>query len=248
MTGILASTFGTFRPTAAAPIAVTEKVKQQFKTAGTTITSTNFSITSGNVYVLLLAWDPSGNGVPTNSLLAESSGSLVTWNQVNNQYTAPSTTSSGTGVIIQAFMSTAVASSASAFIQAGFSASITSKTMVVLELTNATQTQRSTRVNQRGTGTALSYTGPATVAATDIVITFTGWESPTAVSSGSTSTTGGTWSALSQINTTGGTANTNIGIAYQTKIITAAGAQAIAWTLGATPNNWGSTTFVLQHA
>ena len=245
MTGILSSTFGTFRP--AAPITVTEKVKVQIKTAGTSISSGSFSFTSGNTILVLLAWDPSGNAIPIVQSVSETSGFLSYNGSLTAQFTAPTTTSSGTGVIIQPLTFTATNSSATN-ITVGFSASVTAKTMIILELTNATTTQRSTSTTARGTTTAVSYTGPATVAATDIVITLLGVESPTAIASGSTSTTGGTWSALSQIQTTGGTANTNIGIGYQYKIITAAGAQAIAWTTGATPNNWGSRTIVLQHA
>jgi hypothetical protein len=246
MTGILSSTFGTFIPTAVAPtdITVTERAKVQIKTAGTgNLNSGAISTTAGRIYLVMLAWDPSGNSLPTVTL----NDTANTYTSVAALYPAPTTTSAGTGVIIQGFTMTAGATS-NRTITATFSASITAKTMVVLELTNATTTQRSTATTSRGTTTAVSYTGPATVAATDIVVTWLGWESPTAVSSGSTSTTGGTWSTLSQINTTGGTANTNIGIGYQYKIITAAGAQTIAWTLGATPNNWGSRSIVLQHA
>lgn len=244
MTGILSSTFGTFISAAPTNIIVTERAKVQIKTAGTNnLNSGAISMTAGRIYLVMLAWDPSGSSVPTVTL----ADTANTYTQLDTIYAAPSTTSSGTGVLGQIFTTTAGAT-ATRTITATFSASITAKTMVVLELQNATLTQRSTRTQARGTGTAISYTGPATVAATDLVFTMVGWESPTAISSGSTSTAGGTWSAVSQINTSGGTANTNIGIAYQTKIITAAGAQTIAWTTGATPNNWGSRTFVLQRS
>lgn len=245
MTGILSSTFGTYITAAVAPtdIIVTERAKVQNKTAGTTnLNSGAISMTAGRIYMVLMAWDPSGNSVPTVTL----SDTANTYTQLDNIYPAPNTSSAGTGVLNQIFTTTAGAT-ATRTITATFSASITAKTMVVLELQNATTTQRSSRQQARGTGTAISYTGPATSSATDMVITLVGWESPTAAVSGSTSTAGGTWSAVSQINTTGGTANTNIGIAYQYKILTSnSNSQAIAWTLGSTPNNWGSRTFVLQ--
>jgi hypothetical protein len=240
MTGILSSTFGTFRP----GITVTEMAKVQIKTAGTgNLNSGAITTTAGNIYLVLMTWDPSGASLPTVTL----SDTANTFTSLAALFPAPATTASGTGVITQGFRMTAAAT-ATRTITATFSASITAKTMVVLELTNATTTQRSAGINNRGTGSTLNYVGPVTVAATDIVLTWTGWESSNAISSGSTSTTGGTWSALSQIGTTGGTANTNIGIGYQYKIITAAGAQTNTWTLGATPNNWGSRSIVLQQA
>jgi hypothetical protein len=247
MTGILSSTFGTFRPSIVAPtdITVTERAKVQIKTAGTNnLNSGAISMTAGRIYMVLMAWDPSGNSVPTVTL----NDTANTYTQLDNIYPAPNTSAAGTGVLNQIFTTTAAAT-ATRTITATFSASITAKTMIVLELTNATLTQRSTRAQTRSTITTLSYTGPATSSATDMVITLVGWESPNAVVSGSTSTAGGTWSAISQINTTGGTANTNIGLAYQFKILTAnSNSQAITWTLGTTPNNWGSRTFVLQRA
>jgi hypothetical protein len=246
MTGILSSTFGTFIP-AAAPVAitVTERAKVQNKTAGTNnLNSGAITTTAGNVYLVLMAWDPSGNSLPTVTL----SDTANTFTSLGALFRAPATTASGTGVIIQGFRMTAAAT-ATRTITATFSASITAKSMVVLELTNATTTQRAgSPLTARGTTTALSYAATTSGLATDIIIVWTGWESPTAITSGSTSTTGGTWSALSQINTTGGTANTNIGIGYQYKILTASGTQGNTWTLGATPNNWGSYSIVLQHA
>jgi hypothetical protein len=222
---------------------VTELAKVQSKTAGTTISSGAVSMTAGRTYWVLLAFDPSGNQLPT--------GTVSDTANTYGEYTfflAPATTSAGTGVIVNTFITKAGAT-ASRTITATLSASVTAKTMIVLEMTN-TQNTGGGAQGAQGTTSTLSYNSAPALSAGDVLFTYTGWESPNAVVSGSTSTTSGTWSAISQINTIGGTANTNIGIAYQYKILTAPMTgitEAINWTLGTTPNNWASTTLGLFH-
>lgn len=242
MTGILANSYGTLMPF----IVGTELAKVQNKTAGTTnLNSGSINMVQGRVYLVMLAWDPSGASLPTVTL----SDTANTYTSVRPLYQAPATTSAGTGVIIQAY-TTMATNTATRTIAATFSASITAKCMVVLELANASTTLRSASDwVTRGTTTSVTNTnsGLVTGSATDVLISMIGWESPTAIVSGSTSTASGTWSAVSQINTTGGTANTNIGIAYQYKVLnnplTAANT---VWTTGATPNNWGTRAFYLR--
>ena len=244
MTGILSSTFGTFVPTAPAGITVTEMAKTQSVTAGTdNLNSGAISMTAGRIYLVLLSWDPTANQLPTVTL----SDTANTYTQLDNIFSLPATTVAGTGVLTQIFSTTADAT-ATRTITATFSASITAKTMIVLELTNATLTQRSTRTETRTNSTSTSYTGPATVASTDLVLTMVGLESRGAtITSGSTSTSGGTWSAVSSITANTGNDLSSMTTAYQYKILTAAGAQSIAWTFSAIRRST-SRTFVLQQA
>jgi hypothetical protein len=244
MTGILSSTFGTFVPTAPTGIVVTEMAKTQSVTAGTdNLNSGAISMTAGRIYLVLLSWDPTANQLPTVTL----SDTANTYTQLDNIWSIPATTVAATGVLTQIFSTTAGAT-ATRTITATFSASITAKTMIVLELTNATLTQRSTRAQGRSNSNSISYTGPATVASTDLVLTMVGLESRgTMITSGSTSTSGGTWSAVSSITANPGSDLTSVTTAYQYKILTAAGAQSIAWTL-ASGRRWASLTFVLEQA
>lgn len=242
MTGILANTYGTLTPA----IVGTELAKVQNKTAGTAnLNSGSINMVQGAVYLVMLSWDPSGNSLPTVTL----SDGTNTYSSVRPLYPAPATTSAGTGVIIQAFTTRATAT-ATQTITATFSASITAKCMVVLELANASTTLRSTTDwVARGTTTTVTNTNPGvTGLTTDVLISMIGWESPTAIVSGSSSAQSGTWSAVSQINTTGGVDNTNIGIAYQYKVLNAPISLNVIWTTGATPNNWGTRAFYLRQA
>jgi hypothetical protein len=252
MSGILNSTLGTFRSQGAAvdPIVVTEMAKVMLKTFGASnLNSGAISMTAGRVYLVLLTHDPSGTANPTVTLYDGAN----TYTALTPMFTAPGTPASGSGVIFQIY-GTIPASTSTRTISPTFQAPITAKTMVVLELTNATLTQRSTTTNARATNfgstaSTLSYTGPATVANTDIIISVAGCETGRLITSGSTSTTGGTWSTMSQISTSSGTnANNNIVMAYQYKILTASGAQSITWTSPLQPNYFGSYSVVLQHA
>jgi hypothetical protein len=244
MSGVLNSLFGTARPSAAAPLAaVTELAKTQIKVAGTTnLNSGPVNIVAGRCYIVLIAWDPTGSSVPT--IFAVTDGAN-TYTQVSIIYPAPSPTSAGTGVL-SVMYKTIASSSGTRTITPDFNATITAKCMVVLELLNSTGTNVASATSLRGTGTAVSYTAPMSpsLAVNDYIITWSGLESPNAPVSGSTSTVGGTWSAVSSIATSGGGSATNIGLAYQYKIVTSTtSTQTIAWTLGANPNNWNNTTW-----
>jgi hypothetical protein len=238
MTGILSSTIGTFR----SGIIVTEMAKVQNKTAGTNnLNSGSINMVAGREYHVLLSFDPSGASAPTVSL----SDTVNTYATTLARYQAPSTTSAGTGVVTQALRAINTVT-ATRTITATFSASITAKCMVVLEIQNTTGYVVGSGTDARGTGTAVSLSSSAGQSITDMTLSFVGWESPTAIVSGPTDTVGGVWSTLSQISTTGGTANTNIGIGYAYKINTSNGGRTAAYTLGASPNNWAGRCATLQ--
>lgn len=243
MSGILGATLGSF--TAGQKISVREVVKTTSTTAGTTnLTSGSINTTGGLIYIVMLAFDPSGASVPTVTL----SDTANTYTSLDPLYPAPATTSAGTGVLTQSFITTAGATAART-ITATFSASITAKVMTVIELTGATTTQRNTATTSRGTTPGPNYTSPSGNAF-DIILTTLAQEVNSAgqPTSGATSTTGGTWSTISNNFTSGGGAATNVGIAYQYKLLTATGTQTNgSWTMGSV-NNWGSQSFALQAA
>lgn len=241
MSGILMSAIGTARSSG---ITVTEIAATSIKTAGTNnLTSGSISMSAGRVYVVLVAWDPSGDNVPTVSL----SDTENTYTSLGSQYPAPATTSSGTGVISQAFVTTAATSQTSRTITATFSASITAKCMIVFEASNCTTTERNAETVSRGTTGDPSYTSPSANVG-DLMFSMAAQETNTAnIPTAGPANTVGTWSTQVTASTTGTNPNTNIMLAYEYAIVTTAGTQTIAWTLPST-DNWGSQTFVLASA
>lgn len=240
MSGVLMSTPGTLLRSG---ILVNQIANTSIKTAGTTnLTSGSISTVANRIYVVLVAWDPSGDNVPTVSL----SDTANTYTSLASQYPAPATTSSGTGVISQAFITTAGAT-ASRTITATFSVSITAKCMIVFELIGATTTERNAETISRGSTGDPSYTSPSANVG-DLMFSMVAQETNTAnIPTAGPANTRGTWSTQVSASTTGGGAATNIMLAYEYAVVTSAGTQTIAWTLPAT-TDWGSQTFVLQAA
>lgn len=239
MSGALMSTLGTLG--VGKTIIVTELAKTTATTSSATnLTSGAISMVAGRIYVVMMAWDPSGASVPTVTL----SDGANTYTALSTLYPAPATTSAGTGSITQTFTTTA-GTSASRTISATFSAAISSKAMIVIELQNATTTQRNTVTTSRGT-TWTNYNTPSGNVG-DLILVVLGQEDKAPPTSGSTSTTGGTWSTVSTSYITSGAAASAMGVAYQYKVLTATGAQTNAWTLGGN-GNWGSQSFALQAA
>jgi hypothetical protein len=238
MSGALSGGFGTFRPNT---VGVRELAKVQVKTDGTNnLTSGTIDTVAGKVYLVLLAWDPSGSSVPTVTL----SDGTNTYTSLLSLYQAPTTTSAGTGVITQVFRMTAGVS-APRTITATFSASIVAKIMIVLELTNGSTTQSMTSVSFRGGSSTVVSNGTVTPSGS-LNLAMVAWESPRSAVSGNTPGVAGSWSPISQITTTGDADNTNIGLGYQFRSMLAQASPQITWTLGATPNNWNSRLFCLS--
>lgn len=240
MSGVLSATIGTV---AGQKIAVSEKSKTNSSTAGTTLDSSSISMVAGRIYIAMIAWDPSGDSLPTVSL----SDTANTYTSLSTLYPSPLTTSAGTGVLLQSFITTAGAT-ASRTITATFGASISKKSMTVIELSGATTTQRNTATTSRGTTAAPNFSSPSGNVY-DIILTTLAQETNSAnqPTSGATSTIGGVWSTISNNFTTGGAAGTNVGVSYQYKLLTADGSQTNSWTMGSTAN-WGAQSFALQAA
>lgn len=248
MTGMSAFNFATFA--AQQRISVSEKNKTSTTTLNggtnttTVLTSANtINFIAGRVYIVMLAWDPSGSSIPTVTI----AGGGNTWTALSALYPAPATTTAGGGVIIQAFITTAGTNTTGTY-SATFSAGITNKAMTLIELQGATATQRNTATTSRGTTVAPNYASPSGNQY-DMILTMVGQETNIAgqPTSGSTSTTNGTWTAISNNFTSGGAAATNVGISYQYKLLTATGTQTNTWTMGSTAN-WGSQSFAIAAA
>jgi hypothetical protein len=241
MTGILGGALGSYL---GQKISVAERAKTISTTAGTgNLNSGAITTTAGRIYIVMLAFDPSGNALPTVTL----SDTANTYTGLAAAFTAPATTSAGTGVLLRSFITTAAAT-ATRTITATFSASISSKAMTVIELIGATTTQRNVATSSRGTTAAPNYASPSGNQF-DMILTTLAQETNVAndPNVGSTSTTGGVWSAISNNYTSSGGAASNVGISYQYKLLTATGAQTNTWTMGSTAN-WGSQSFAIQAA
>ena len=240
MAGILTATVGTFLK-----LGVTASTNPvvSIKTSGTNNLSQTISANTGDVLLVMIAWDPSGASLPTITSVADNGGN--TYTAANTLYTAPATTSAGTGVITQLFTTT-VTNGQSLTITPTFSAAITAKAMSVLEVSKLTTTQTNTRTVLRGTTTGPTITTPSANAG-GLVLVFTGWEQTNnnAVT-GDTDTINGTWSTVVKGGTTGGSTGTNIMLAYQYKIVTATGTQAN--TMTAVASNWSSQAFAFTKA
>lgn len=241
MSGILGGIVGTFSQTNLKNITVLEVSKTTSTISTSTIQSSAISMSSGKVYIAMLAWEPTGNQTPTVSL----SDGLNTYSSLSGLYSAPATTAAGVGVLIQSFIMSA-SNTSSRTITATFGATVSPKVMTVIEVDGITTTQRNAATVSRGTTTAPNYNSPAGLTY-DFILTTFGQETNIAgqPTSGSTSTVGGTWSAISNNFTTGGSAATNVGISYQWKMLLADSTQSNAWTMGST-NNWGSQSFAIQ--
>jgi hypothetical protein len=242
MTGILMSTPGTLF---ASGIRVTEINKTTSKTSSTTLASASFTRTAGNIYIVMLAWDPSGNSVPTVTVAPTGGGTSYT--ALASLYPAPATTSAGTGVLLQSFIFSQ-GTTATTGITATFSAAITAKAMTIIELIGATTTQRNAATSSRGTTAAPSYVSP-TGNAKDIILTTLAQETNSAnqPTSAPPGTNGGLWSTVSNNYTTGGGTATNVGISYTYKILTINSSHLNNWTMASTAN-WGSQSFAIQAA
>lgn len=228
-------------------IQVVEKTKTLSTTSGTTITSGVFSMIAGRVYIVMLAFDPSGASVPTVTV----SDTANTYTGLSTLFPSPATTTAGGGVITQSFITTAAATT-SITITATFSAAITAKVMTVIELNRGTTTQRNVVATSRGTTIAPNYVSPSGNIK-DIVLSVLAQETNlanTAVS-GSTSNIGGLWSAFgpgslpSPNATAGGNSKINISLSYQFKVLTVTGSQAITWGTNST-DPWACQAFAIQ--
>lgn len=192
-------------------------------TSGTTLALTFTAAQSGAFSILCLAYDPSGSAVPTVTVSDTASN---TWTSLG-AYSAPATTSAGTGVITEIFTSTTAVSGSTTTVTATFSAAITGKVGRLFTFTGTNGATGIVRNTVRGTAQDLT-SSLTSVASGDLVLAWGGWEQTGTVTATST-TTSGTWVPSNTTVTavsSGGTGAANILGYYQYKITTATATQA----------------------
>lgn len=221
---------------------ITTNTAQSKGTSTTLALATGTDFAKYDTVVVMVSWDPTGANVPTCTV----SDGTNSYTSVGAQFPAPATTSSGTGVITQAFVLNYPNALSNVTITATFSVSVTAKSMVAYAFTDASATLRGTYTTARGTTAAATLTTP-TANVGDVVIAFGGWEQAGGNAfTSDTDTTNGTWVTGTKIGSTGGATGTNITTAAQYKIQTTANSTQ-TWN-GAMSNasNWSAQAFVLQ--
>jgi hypothetical protein len=191
--------------------------------SGTTLSTTFTAAQSGKFSIFCLAYDPSGAAVPT---VTVTDGVGNTWTSLG-AYSAPATTSAGTGVITQIFTSTTATSATTTTVTATFSAAITAKVGRLFTFTGTNGATGIVRNTVRGTASDLT-SSLTSVASGDLVLAWGAWEQTGSITATST-TTNGTWvptnTSVTAVNS-GGTGAANIQGYYQYKITTATATQA----------------------
>lgn len=213
------------------------------KAAGTATTLTGLTVAAGDLIIVFLAWDPTGASVPTLSTVTDTVG--TTYTSMGPLVSAPATTSSGSGVLSQAYWGIVPSGVSSATtITLTLSATSGNKAAVGIALKNARQSLVNPRTTTASTGTTATF--PTSIANTgDMVLTFIGVENNSAPT-GASDTTRGTWVGPSGANSTGGSAAANLGAFGQYKIVTGQGPQQAVY--GSLSNNWGLHTYVVRAA
>lgn len=241
MSGILAATLGSL----SSGITVATNPVVSIKTAGTNNLSQTVSVTAGDLLIVMLAFDPSGASIPSVTI---SDGGINTYTSASaGNYAAPATTSAGTGVLTTVFK-TIASTSGSITITPTFASSITAKAMSVIEVSKCTATLRNPLTAARGTVAAGPTLTTPSANAKDLILAVCGREQPNTVTiTGDSDTTNGAWSSIVRGGTTGGSAATNILLAYQYKVVTATGTQSWAITSSAA-SNWGAMAFAFAAA
>jgi hypothetical protein len=194
-------------------------------TSGTTLATTFTAAQSGKFSLFCLAWDPSGNAVPTVSV-ADSAGN--TWTALFAQYTAPATTTAGGGVITQIFYSNTATSATTTTVTATFTAAITAKIGRLFTFTGTRGATSAVRNTVRGTASDIT-SSLTNVAVGDLVLAWGVWEQTGGSISATSTTTNGTWvpTNTTVTSTSIGSGAAGLTAYYQYKITTTAvGTQA----------------------
>lgn len=186
------------------------------KTAGAGI-SVTVSVTAGQLIVVCLAMDNSAatGGAPTVTLSDGDLNSYLGSTQANRTPGA----SSNDGVSILLRYAIAQATNATLTVSAAFSVSTQAKCMWVHVLDRDTSQAISGAFGEISTGADSTPSIAVTPAASGTaLITVLGVESSTQPGINDTDTLEGSWSTVQKLNTTGGSAASNISLATQVKI------------------------------
>ena len=211
------------------------------KTAGT-IFSDVVSAASNDLIIVMVAWDYSVGG-PTISTVTDTKGTTYT-----SMGASVNLASSGDGVSTQAYygiVPSGFATASNTTVSVTFSANVTAKVIQAASFQDALAVQVNTRTTTTGTNSGPSGFVTPIANTGDLVLVFAGWETSTLPSAtGATDTTRGSWSSVVRAGTTGSTADTNIVLGAQYKIVTGRGTQS--GTLTAAAADWTAQAFVLK--
>jgi len=168
------------------------------------------SLSVATIPILNVSWDPNGNQTPTVTSITDTQSG--TWTAITPIFSAPSTTSSGTGVLSQIWWRTAPSnSSGSVTITISFSAAITGKVARGYGYSGIDTTIAPTYTSLIGTNASIgSFTSP-TLTANDRLFFAIGSEQLVSSFTAPTSLTG--WGVFNSSNTGGtGTAAISAGM------------------------------------
>lgn len=201
---------------------------QGTKTSGTTYTD-SVTAQAGDLIIAACSWDPTGAGVPTTSAVTDNVS--TTYTAMGTLVTAPATTSSGTGSLVQLYWGIVPSGTASQTITTTWNwggTTVVAKGLNTVAFYNVKQSlvqARTSSVTAATSGTLAS--GIANTG--DLVLAIVGSEN-NAAATGASDTTRGSWSTVISGTSTGAGAATNQSISLQYKIVTGQGTQTASWS------------------
>lgn len=203
---------------------------------------------AGDLIVAFCVWDPTGASIPTTVSVTDNVS--TTYTSAGVLVSAPATTASGTGSLLQAYYG---------IVPSGVAAGTTVTTTWSWNPTNVTakalnavafSNVKPNLVNARTTSvvTTTTATLASGIANTgDLVLVVVGNENNAVATTGATDTTRGSWSTLIGAASTGAGAATNQAITLQYKIVTGQGIQTASWG-GLNASNSALMTLVFKAA
>jgi len=198
--------------------------------AGTTLAIVNTTgavIPAGTLIQVSGAWDNVSATAP--ALSCSTIGGASAGTAIHSTGQSGITSSAGAGIFHQCWRAVTVSDIASGATIATLTSnqSAVKRAGVAFGFAGATATMRNAAATTgSNTGGALTIVTPGTLPVQGDVVVFIGaWEN-NAIGGADTDTTGGSWSSPLGINTTGGSANTNVAIGGFSKVVTAGGAQS----------------------
>lgn len=194
------------------------------KVSSTTYTSGSITCPIGNQIILMIGLDNVGNATPTISSITVPGGETATWVRLGYGDSSSGTAGSGARVEVYGITPTQAWSAFSPVVT--FTAAITAKSSLGFCRSGGSLNERDVlpTVGNTVVGTTPSIVSAPVPKSGDLVIAVVVSQTATAWT-GDADTLNGSWSSAVSSATTGGTDNTNITTMFQTKIVTADGAQ-----------------------
>jgi hypothetical protein len=201
------------------------------KTAATSVTTQSI-VYKGDLMLVACAWDPTGASLPVTSSVTDTVGTTYT---SQGLITAPATTASGTGLILQVYSGiipgTVTNGTTITITWSWGTTNVTAKAINCVPFQNVRNVFTSAVTTGRATATTATLaSGIANTG--DLVVVVAGNEG-NSVFNGASDTTRGSWVPVTNtlgIASSGGGAATNQAIGIQYKIVTGQGTQTASWS------------------